>query len=99
MGSICNFVEITETPETKEALQGLVNAAANDASLNHIDTSNITDMSNLFQSKQFTGSIECWDVSKVKNMSQMFAFATVFNSDISNGIQKTLKICLICLTL
>lgn len=81
-------------PKTKEELKELVNNF--EINLGDIDTSLITDMSNLFHGtirKDFSG-IENWDVSKVTDMSCMFAQATSFNQplnswDISNVKLKT----------
>ena len=54
-----------------------------DGNFNWIDTSEITDMSELFRrTATFNGHIELWDVSNVKNMDQMFEH-TIFNGDIS----------------
>ncbi|WP_434323888.1 BspA family leucine-rich repeat surface protein [Mycoplasma capricolum subsp. capricolum] len=52
--------------------------------IQHWDTSNITDMSNMFESAQwFTQDISNWNTSKVTNMSSMFYDAKLFNKNIS----------------
>ena len=71
------------SPKTKEELKALVKDES--INLGDIDTSKITDMSELFQySKRdnFSG-IENWDVSNVTDMSAMFHGALSFNQDIS----------------
>ena len=70
-------------PKTKENLKALCDNE--NIYLGDIDTSKITDMSNLFSftnRKDFSG-IETWDTSHVTNMSEMFYAAESFNADIS----------------
>ena len=57
-----------------------------ETNLNCIDTSNVTDMSNLFyyeKSKNINFDISDWDVSKVKYMQYMFHGLKNFNCDLS----------------
>ncbi|MEM9424470.1 MAG: BspA family leucine-rich repeat surface protein, partial [Spirochaetota bacterium] len=67
------------------------NAAGYNASLAYIDTSSVTDMSELFKDKKtFNGNISCWDVSSVTGnadngnggMTAMFSQAAAFNQNI-----------------
>ena len=69
--------------ELKELVKKLIDERGNEADLNDIDTSEITDMNYMFYKSYFNGDLSNWDVSNVKNMNSMFANSD-FNGDISN---------------
>ena len=84
------LIKNTLFPKTKEELQDMIKKEVkengNHCSLNHIDVSKITDMSNLFDDSDlfyFNGNISSWDVSNVTNMKLMF-FDCDFNGDLSD---------------
>ena len=74
-------------PKTKGELiklvDKLIKERGENANLNDIDTSEITDMSFLFHLKRFNGDISEWNTSNVKDMSYMF-YDSKFNGDISD---------------
>lgn len=73
-------------PKNKAELLGIIEVSINsygsNCDLNFIDTSLITDMSDLFCGLNFNGDISCWDVSMVESMRYMFC-DSVFDNDIS----------------
>lgn len=71
-------------PQSKDELENLI--CDEDIYLGDIDTSAITDMSELFykiERKDFSG-IESWDVSNVTDMSEMFSGCKNFNQPLGN---------------
>ena len=76
-------------PETKEELIENIKECFNneDYNLNCINTSKITDMSNLFKYIDLYNvnfDVSKWDVSNVENTSFMFTGFVKFNCDLSN---------------
>ncbi len=73
--------------EITERLAEADGAAAN---LNYIDTSDITDMSELFKDDTtFDGNIDKWDTSSVEDMSEMFSGASAFNQPLTSWVRKS----------
>ena len=71
--------------ELKRVIKKCIYERGENANLNDIDVSNITDMSELFKDLDIHNiDISEWDVSNVKNMRRMFDNCKNFNSDISN---------------
>ena len=82
-------IQILYTPKTKYELKNNIKELLNqgETDLNYIDTSNITDMSELFWDIEIDGKnidVSKWDVSNVKNMKLMFRSKDKFNCDLSN---------------
>ena len=80
----------TYFPETKNDLQiiikDLLNERGTNANLNDIDTSQITDMSDLFNGLNIISNINIsrWNVDNVKNMNHMFAQCQFFNCNLND---------------
>ena len=81
---MANFLDKVQ-PKNKEQLKQLINYAFNHNiyDLNFIDTSKITDMSNLFINCEYVIDVSNWDVSNVTNMLAMFYCCYDFNCDLS----------------
>jgi len=79
-----NNTSIEPTPKPCITRLELQNKIINEEDVTDINTSCITDMSELFShADKFNQDISHWDVSHVTNMSLMFRDAKIFNQDIS----------------
>ena len=67
-------IEISDKNHLQEIIHELMDTYGPNVNLNHLDVSNVTNMSRLFTSTQeFNGDISRWNVSNVTNMEGMFA--------------------------
>ncbi len=94
-GKAANYYRPTTKNALRDIIDAEVKAQGNAPNLNMIDTSAITNMENLFDTrdkfvyrnlrkKTFNGDISNWNTSEVTDMFGMFHELEVFNSDISN---------------
>ena len=84
---ISSFSVYSCQPKSNEELKIIIGSRISKygpkCDLNDIDTSLITDMSDLFYYSSFDGDISKWNVRNVKSMHEMFYYSN-FNGDISN---------------
>ena len=66
--------------ELEEIVNKLIKERGENADLNDIDTSKITDMSHIFKYSPFNGNISSWDVSNVKDMHWIFYCSPLENN-------------------
>lgn len=81
-----NTILAIDITDLQKLIENEIKINGEKCDLNHIDVSNIEDMSGLFNRTivdKFKGDISRWNVSKVKNMTYMFSNSK-FNGDISN---------------
>lgn len=80
------IIQVNTKRELKDLIEKTIKEKGLNCDLNFIDTSKITDMSELFYWSEFNGDISCWNVcwnvSNVENMYDMFT-RSQFNGDIS----------------
>ena len=68
----------------KQIVKEQIELLGNEADLNHLDVSSVTNMSSIFFScSQFTGDISKWVVNNVTDMDKMFSYSQ-FTGDISS---------------
>ena len=83
-------VKPKDREELLHIIKDTIEKEGNKCDLNFIDTSEITDMSWLFDGSTFNGDISNWDVSNVKYMNNMF-YDSKFSGDISNWDMSNVK--------
>ena len=80
-----NLIAASDKKELQELLTIGTTLLGETYNFNWIDTSHVTDMSELFNTnRRFNGHIELWDVSNVTTMKYMFSHAGNFNTSISD---------------
>ena len=81
-----NKTNYTVQPKTKDELKEIIKDTfkIKQYDLNFIDTSKITDMSELFININHNFDVSKWDVSNVTNMNHMFFYCKNFDCDLSN---------------
>ena len=86
VGKTNNKTNYTVQPKTKDELKEIIKDTfkIKQYDLNFIDTSKITDMSELFININHNFDVSKWDVSNVTNMNHMFFYCKNFDCDLSN---------------
>ena len=86
VGKANNKTNYTVQPKTKDELKEIIKDTfkIKQYDLNFIDTSKITDMSELFININHNFDVSKWDVSNVTNMNHMFFYCKNFDCDLSN---------------
>ena len=83
MLSLAPATYLTNNEDINPLVRNYMKIFGYDCDLNWIDTSNVTDMSYLFDEiRSFTGNVSEWDVSNVTDMGNMFG-STNFNGNLS----------------
>ena len=84
--------EIKVTDDTiRSVVKDEIKRLGENADLNHIDVSEVTNMSYLFLNSHFNGDIEAWEVSNVTDMTGMF-MNSKFDGNISQWkVSKVMK--------
>ena len=68
------------TEELKQMIEDEISKNGNECSLNHINVSEINDMSGMFRASKFNGDISDWNISNVRDMGHMFVYSPLENN-------------------
>jgi hypothetical protein len=77
-----NTIRIGDRDQLYDEILRHIQSYGTSCDFNHLDVSQVEDMSQLFEGMDFQGDISKWDVSNVTHMNYMFHKSS-FNGDIS----------------